>query len=412
MRFIDRSRILEWTRCPRSRWLGSHFNGHGITSGTLRVPLVTGGSIHLGLEQLSKGATADVAAAAAVDNYRSQADAALRAAGTALDHFDYTVEEQASLTEALVRVYALKGYPALTAEWEVLEVESEYEWDLAPGLRMMSRLDGLLRRRSDGELGVLSFKTDKGSYLEDKLPAGRIDLQGLTEPLAVLHSKWGIAPQWVKMEWLIKGAWKEEVKGSGQHFQDSFLVRPWRNAANGAIRWQRFWPCPGEPHEVMGANGKPWKCKGNVKQHGLGDGWERVPIWQHMPIKEWIGLLAEEPGALEACLFLPPAIPRSLAEMYSAQRIIASQELDIDRRLANLAAHNGPEGPMLEALDVNFPPTGKWNDQCHHSFGGLCQFITLCHSADQGAALIQWKENGFVPRQPHHLPELEAISHE
>src|SRR5579872_3705648 len=147
MRYIDRSRVLALLRCARERYLGYHFAGNGITSGQLRVPLGTGTHIHAGLEALLRGKSVDAAVGAAVTAYATEADAALSAMGTHIDHYDYTVEEQIALVEALVRVYAKKGLPALLAEYEIVEVESEYEYLLGPGQTMMSRLDGLLRRR-------------------------------------------------------------------------------------------------------------------------------------------------------------------------------------------------------------------------------------------------------------------------
>lgn len=414
-RYIDRSRILSYLRCPRERWLNYHFNGTGITSGQLRVPLGTGTHVHAGLEALLKGAGVESAVSLATSAYQAEADAALSAMSTHLDHYDYTVEEQVALVEALVRVYAIKGLPALLADYEVIEVESEYEWPLAPGQIMMSRLDGLLRRRNDGGLYVLSFKTDTGARLDDKLPDAQLDLQGLTEPLAMLMTRGDVAAG-VKMEWLVKGSWKEEVRGNGLHYQDSYLVRPYRRdlAVTGAEwAWQYYTPCPGIEHKILGGNGRLWTCKGDSRTHGLGPSWERVPVWRHMPIKEWVDILAavppEQGNPLGGVLYLPPPIMRRERDMYSAKRTITALERSIDERLAILAQHTAGTQPMIEALDVVFPATGAYTNQCNHSFGGTCQFYPVCHSADPALALASWGSLGYQPRTPHHEPELIAI---
>jgi hypothetical protein len=432
-RLVDRSRIVTWARCNRERFLAYHLGGNGIATGQMRVPLATGSFIHRGLERLLSGDSVDSAVALAVGEYTAAADAALSAMSTRLDHFDYTVAEQAALTEALVRAYYYRGLPLLLEKYKVIEVESEYEWNLASGHRMMSRLDGLLERLDNGDLEVLSFKTDTGYRLDEKVPGGRIDLQGLTEPLAVVRTSYqcvdcdkisrGVPSNWGciycqssfsklpiqvtsnKMEWLIKGQWKEEERGSGLKYQDSYLVRPW--ARPGPVtgmdfQWQYYSPCPGTPHQVEGA--RSWKCKGTPgRTHGLGDSWVRTPIWKSMPIKEWIDILAERPGALEGVLYLPPSISRSAADMEAADRIISFQEEDIDRRLALVA-----EDPAL--LDSVFPKTGGWTGGCLHSFGGICQFYTLCHEAGPDA-LLNWDGYGFKPRTPHHQQEMEELEY-
>lgn len=53
--YSDRSRILDFQRCGRKRYLGYHQDGGGIASVAKPVPLAVGGAVHAGLEVLLRG---------------------------------------------------------------------------------------------------------------------------------------------------------------------------------------------------------------------------------------------------------------------------------------------------------------------------------------------------------------------
>ncbi len=434
-RYVDRSRVLEYQRCPRARYLGYEYMGRGIRSGRISIPLGAGTHIHAGLAELLLGQSVESAVTKAVDAYRADADKALGAVSLHLDHYDYTIAEQSALVEALVRVYALRGLPALLDSYQVLSVEEEYEVLLAAladsaaeEIVFMSRLDGVLKKRSDGGIYVLSFKTDTGSRLEDKIEDARIDLQGLSEPWALesASEKWadpaydGPRPKWwwlgagpikvdgVKMEWLIKGSWTEEPRGSGLRWQDSHLIRPWGRpgpVSGWEFAWKYYTPCPGTPHKIVKADGRTWTCKGEQATHGLGDSWKRIPIWEHMPVKEWIEMLAEDrvqPGMgdpLGSTLYLPVPIFRTEADQKSRMAQVKVQEIEVARdvRLTNV---------MPEALNFTFR---QHTAQCNHAFGGPCPFKPICFAADPQDALAGALDLGYIPRTPHHEPELIQI---
>jgi hypothetical protein len=405
--FTDRSRILAYQQCPRMRFLNYHAHDHGITKNKLSIPLASGTYIHMGLAALLQGSTTDAAVALATEAYWSAANAALGALKTQSDHYLYTIQEQAALTEALVRVYALRGLPALLREYEVIGVETEYQFELAPGIQFMSRLDGELRSREDGEIYVLSFKTDTGSGLDGKIDDARIDLQGLTEPIAY-ERQHGIRPFGVKMEWLVKGQWKEDKStGDKRRFQDSFLVRPWMR--DGEFAWRYFWPCPGEPHQIAKAGGGTWICKGEQATHGLGPSWRRVNIWEHMLVKDWISDLAHRSRAAAAVdidddpfaqiLYLPPPIVRTVVDQERALRQIVTQEHHIQAELRAMEVCQTP-------VDVSFI---QHTQACNHIFGSECQFKELCFASNPEVALANALTSDFVPRTPHHEPELVQL---
>lgn len=439
MRRVDRSRVLRYQQCPRARYLEYEHGGIGLRSSQLSIPLATGTQIHAGLAALLTGAHVDAAVALAVNAYQEEADKALSAMNTHVDHYDHTIKEQSCLVEALLRAYALRGLPSLLAEYEVLETEQEYEvdfWGDGQGI-FMARLDGLLRKRSDGDLYVLSFKTDTGGNLGDKLGDARIDLQGLTEPWALEQcaARWGTPgntehpPLWwldaydkitlpplrvagVKMEWLVKGSWKEEVKGSGLRYQDSYLIRPWHRqgpVTGQEFAWQYYKPCPGTPHSIVGSSGRAWKCPGDAATHGLGPSWQRVNIWDIMPVKEWIQILAEDPAdPLAQALYLPPPVFRNDHDTAHRIKQIQGQE----RRVAigaGVIASDVHEIGAESALDYYFPQHGPATGACRHTFGSTCPFNTICWAANPAAALADAEHLGFVPRTPHHAGEMVVI---
>lgn len=405
----DRSRILTTYDCPRKRYLEYHYGGQGIASTRLSSALETGSAIHLGLAELHGGASIEEAVCQAIAEYRTRLVESCGLTKERIETLDAAALEQETLVEALLRVYWLRGLPALREEYEVLEAESEYTFALAPGLEMMSRLDGLLRHKQDGDLYVLSYKTARD--IRNKLEDARLDLQGITEPAAA-EGKWGPVSG-VKMEWLVKGRWKEV--SPGEHIQDSFLVRPWRRmtAAGWEFAWSYYWPCPGEKHQLISSNGRPWTCKGDSKQHGLGPSWERFPIWECMPVAEWIDMLAAgliQPDAgdpLASVLYLPPPIKRSPQHKKRLLTQITAAEQAVNRKVATVELAVANDSSLADALDYNFPQN---TSHCHHHMGETCPMLPICEAEDLENALVSFSDLGFTVRTPNHPQELEEAA--
>jgi PD-(D/E)XK nuclease superfamily protein len=409
---VDRSRILTFRACPRMRYYQYHHEGTGIVSSRLSIPLATGGHFHHGAEVLARGGSADEAVAQALSAYTADVEKTMCPGNVDPAAYAYTIEEQGALIEALVRVWALRGLPALLAEYEIVEVESEYTAPLTPDITLMARLDMLLRRRADGDLFVQSFKTTAGGDLETSLEDARIDMQGLTEPWIVGKTERHPLPSGVRMEWLTKGAWKEEERGSGLRFQDTHLIRPYmrQGVVGTEWAWKYYTACPGTPHVIQKADGKTWRCPGDSKTHGLGPSWTRVPVWKYMPIRQWIDMLAsgavqpEAGDALASVIYSPPPILRSERQMTRTIRQIAAQETEVKARLEALPEYYDPE----VGLDMEFPQSLSI---CNHVFGARCQFYDFCHPGNARAVdlLERYGELGFKPREPHHAPEQQLV---
>lgn len=421
---IDRSRHLELLRCPRARYLGYHYGGGGLTYSASRpsIYLITGGCIHKGLESLLLARGTEVAVGEALNEFVRQTFDIKGLEGQSDENLSYTLAEQKALIEILLRLYAVRALSALLAEYEVLEVEQEYEWPLTPEITFMSRVDGLLRSRANGDLVVLSFKTDSGYNPKAKIEDHQIDLQGLTEPWAVyasLGEHKRALPMGNKMEFLIKGEWKEDKLKTRFRQQDSFLVRPWLGPLDlknplpleQRLKWSYYWTCQ-EPHTAIASNGRKTPCPGG-KTHGLGGTYERVNIWELMPMREWANLLISgqvQPEAgdpFEEVLYLPPIIYRTEIEIHNRIDQVRSLEEAVAEKRKWLTSEEGqPLTPLGRELALNkaFPQDTA---TCNHNFGGKCQFHRMCwpfgsfqRSLDNPEAL------GYTQRKPHHAGEL------
>lgn len=410
--YVDRSRVEDFQRCGRKRFLTYHENGTGIEPTGKGIALVVGGATHVGLAQLlllgqawlwahpelsvielfasaSIGHFEDTAVACALaDLARTRIEldttelAAMTAVGPDLavvlaeslglapddprvttlaertfqgrgDFDKYLAAEQAALVEGMVRAYARRRLRPLLEMYEVMEVEREGEWklsewnptealdnkqmdvvydkDAAMELWFMSRPDALLRDRESNQLYILSFKTT-GSWDHRKERDARHDMQGLSEGVEIdlrLAAWWTVihadkAPTglyghpnamaaWlaetgvssamyefllscaapprilgIRYEYLLKGdRWKDKDLtarlGVESRVQKSHLIRGYYNQAAkpGDALWNWSWDFL---KEDGGKSNLYWK------------NWRGQPVWEYMPIRDWIDLLdASEP---------------------------------------------------------------------------------------------------------------------
>jgi hypothetical protein len=220
MPFSDRSRLLEWQRCQRARFLGYEWGGTGLSRNRIAVPLLTGITVHAGrahmLNQIIKmgpecvrpdlKVDVDAAVQVALDEY--QAELKVRGLDIELgEDAQAVVDEQVALTEGLLRAYAKAGLPQLLEQYRVLEVEREDVWPqftrVHPhgefearwlNIDFQSRADALLQERQTGDLYIDSLKT-AAQYDHRKDEENRHDVQGLSEAAVVerrLRGDWEV----------------------------------------------------------------------------------------------------------------------------------------------------------------------------------------------------------------------------
>lgn len=387
-------------------------HGSGITSGISperrSVPLLTGGAVHVGLATLLlRGAAVfevELAVAAATAAYRQELE------GCCIDirsteEAQYVVAEQLALTEALVRLAALRVVPGLLERYEVVWVERDLQQPLAEGVVLRGRCDGLLRERASGDLFVLSWKTKGSSRLDDRaLEDAQHDDQGLSETWLVerwLEAEWReieadaknadeMAPGFpretsgVLMCWLLKGDRRESSKGSGVWQQTSPLIRAYR----------RFKP-DGEPEYAWS-----YYWDDATGGHKLGKGWVKVDMWTEPGgIKGWVERLAA--GGVQ------PEAGDCLSEQFVMPAPYYRQPGDVTDWVADAVDQ---ETEALERRNKSWKDGSMPRRQHRHScsYPGRCAYYKLCWGSqyDKEHPL----EAGYVRRTPYVPAEVEVSS--
>lgn len=405
----SRSKIKEFHRCPRACYYQYHLDGTGIVSANSPIPLVVGGSVHIGLEALIRGEGPDVACEKALADYSARCtERPLEI--TEFEDSYYVYNEQRALLEALILAFYYRGLTSFLEEYEVLETEKETPLELFAEGVLETKADGLLRKRSTGELYILSWKTAK-AYDKRKQKENETDDQGLSEWAALTQRLLNIAslstpegkPLWwysgpeiplkiagVQMVYLIKGTRTDYPSGSGKPVQNSFLVRPW--IKEGFSSPQFAWS---------------WNWQDEVSNRTLGKSYRRVNIWELMSIKEWIELLAaggiqpEAGDALSSVVIMPPPYIRDQIEIEDWVEQASYQEESIARNLADMEVNRAEDdirGDRHTQLNAYFPQHRR---SCEYPTA--CTYKKLCFTPLTPEDALS--SGLFVRRTPHHEGE-------
>ncbi len=391
-RYVDRTRIIEYQRCPRKRYWAFEYQGKGIVPKALSIPLTTGTHVHAGADPLLRdamvGQELDIEAAVAVglDGYWRDVTARrldLEENEVAAD----VAKEQAALTEALIRLFGMKVMPWLLEDgYKIVGVEIECEWEIAPGLVMMGRPDAVMLHEPTGEIHLLSLKTKKRwDSRSDK--ANSHDDQGISEAVCFEASDPGQKVMAVVMPTLLKG---ERRKTSGQSCP---LITGWRQENRGETRYAWTYRWKDEfGNRTLAMNG--------------GSKWESFNAWDEPGgIKWWMDLLAtgdvqpEAGDPLAQSVMIPTPYYRQEADIESWKHQVTEQETEIA-----LDVRWVESGEKKTGLDRNFP---QYRHSCHYP--GDCSYLDLCYGPPQMAEDPLATER-FMWRIPHHEAELVQIT--
>jgi hypothetical protein len=119
---------------------------------------VNGIYVHEALAQVLLGADLDLTLEGTMEKYRAEC-IERGVTGIEEEDLEFFLKEQQFLLEGLVRGWVKTRLPRILEEYTVVEVEKECKWELAPNLIQMLRVDALLRRKVDGVIFILEFKT-------------------------------------------------------------------------------------------------------------------------------------------------------------------------------------------------------------------------------------------------------------
>jgi len=403
MTYTSRSRSEKFQHCARAGYWNYLYNGRGIVPVGASVPLTTGIVVHEAVANIiqhwkahdisiSNDMLEDLGVFTALERYDALTkDRPYQKESGEGDYQEYVWNEQRALSEALVRLFCRIILPMWRERYEVVMVEKEMSARLKGDIILESRIDSILKEKSDGDIYIVSLKT--AASLDDRLiESYNRDLQGLTETImAEKHLKQKIMG--VLMCVLLKGRRYQRVRGSGKWEQYSPLIKGWQ-------RWDNTEFSYAHSYEYSNPSTPSGKSR-------LGKGWGPFDVWEKdFGVKGWIdmimaGEIQPEEDILTRQVYCPAPFFRNSQELKSSLIQIMTQENQIaianrglDVSIANLG--------IREALDYRFVQTKKSCD-----WPSRCEYQDVCYTDAVmedpiGSGLYEW-------RVPHHDREREEI---
>ena len=414
--FTRRSAIVQYQRCPRSRYWQYEFSGGGLEPIRQSIPLVTGTGVHLGLASLLNGEAPQKAISASLGWY----DASCERRGLKLDDledYSFVYRQQRALIEAQIWLGHYRIIPKLREVYDILEVERQGQIpDFGAGVALNYRPDALLRSREDGDLYILSWKTaaQVGKWTEDD---ARVDMQGISEMWARKND--ATPPpgeiRGVQMVFLLKGR-KVPMSGqdndvdSKQKRLDSPLIWGYQDKSfPPKLAAARYYHCTG-PHPMRKSKWYPTgQCEQLGKLHRRGDDWESFPTWEAMGVAEWMRLLdagevaADEGDVLARQWTMPVPFYRTPRQTESWLRQTRTQE----ERIAAVTAPDLVLSPEIRqvVMDDVFP---QYTHNCNHLFGGTCPCYELCWGPPQ-VAESPLDSGIYQPHEQYATEEIQEV---
>jgi hypothetical protein len=211
---VSRSAIADRQLCEQRRWWGYHAGDGGYAPVVEPTSLQVGNLVHELMALVFRWATAHD-----TDGCR----ALLRAWATErwLDPSDEQL-----LAFALASAWTRLRLPDLLEEYEIVAVEEEWAWALASDITIPLRMDVILRRKADGLLVTIDFKTQT-SWSPDWQAKFEHDLQTLLYTAALEDVMGEVGG--IQYEGMIKGR-RDLLKtgeDAGEYAYGSILVSPY-----------------------------------------------------------------------------------------------------------------------------------------------------------------------------------------
>lgn len=405
-RFLSRSAMVNWQRCPRLGYLGQAYKGHGLSPKKKTSPLAIGTANHAGVEVLMKGLmNGSVAVDDAVDDalgvYRSETVTGLF--GVSDRHIGFVRKEHEALIEASVRLYAAVRLPSIAEKYTIIEVEKEHTIALASHLSLMSRPDAVFEDKFSGDLDVFSLK-NPGKFDSRKDKDATVDMQGLSESFAVAHDYPDHRVHGVMMEHIIVGKPKdvevEDGTDDGDYpTQRTPLVRGWRRVPTSEsstleteYAWKFKYPNPNYDPSKPAKTGNFPKTALSAKQ-----GWSPIAGYELAGgVKQWVELLSSG-------LMIPKGSYPS-AEIFEYPPPYIRRPEHIDEWVESTIEEQTEISENLEKLEAGETTLAKAFPKYSHA----CRYPTKCVFYD-----ICWKGASpddprlYEPRTPHHSQETE-----
>jgi hypothetical protein len=443
--YTSRSAVEAYNNCHRYRYLQYHLYGTGIVGKARSVPLVSGSTIHRGVEVLlnqariqhetNKPPDVDHAVAEAIKFYDNELEAAgFSGKNLKTDRQQwYTYCEQKALTEALIRVWHARELPRILERYIILGVEREIEpLPLAPSLFWQSRVDAEFKEIASGDFHNYSLKS-VAMWNEQSERSYKSDLQGVTEIWGVEEDYKRVIQAWnsaiketceiisrrvggesllkiadyltkkkptdkrvmgVRFCFLVKGKRRLEDASDPESLKvtDSPLIRGYKFLSPGGIAYAHSWYYP-NPSNRSG--------KG-----ALGKGWEKFNIWESdISIKRWIEVLDNQElqpecgDILSQIVVTPPEYFRDPLDITETMMEVKAAE----QRIASSLDETG-QVPSTEALVSVF---SRNRAHCYWHYGDECEYIPVCWQPEVAGDIMG--SGLYQIRTPHHLAEKDEL---
>ncbi len=336
MRF-SRSSQQAYQECPRLYYLKYVYGGTGIEPDAPRDELAIGSLTHSMLASILNG-------------------------GLVVPGTSDASKPGAALAEGMARGWAKVRWPFYQEHFDVLFSEQEINCQLKGDVELMSRIDGVLRRKSDGEIFPLEFKTT-GTNRDNYLDSWQYSSQILTH-LLVGERLTGRPPAGVIMEFLYKGYKKQEPEGTVYY---SPYMRAYRNLLDGSF--------------------------GYDSSLGRKKGWETFCPYEEIPMEDWVRQMPDEVLRAQFFTRLIQRNNRDL-EIWKAQTVYEQ------RRIQEALVNTGFCDLESEALTEFFP--ARLDECCFaNKYHAKCEMLKVCYGEIDDPV-----GNGYKAREPHHPQEF------
>lgn len=370
MIITSRSRMVAYANCARLGYLQYDWEGTGLQPAAASLPLANGIAIHEALARILIGENHDEVISKTLADYEKE----VRSRGILNedpDGLEFLISEQKCWIEGIIRAWMIVRYPALRAEYDFVAVEKELNWPVAPDIIDTVRCDLLARRKSDGALFYIEWKTTSIGG-DEWIKQWEHNTQLLANTQAI-EEMLGERVEGVIIEGIIKGKRSNDGARASRFFE---------------MRIQQSRLCYGYHNETSGEyQGKYTSAKG----------WRKVAVWEEMSVKDWVEQILDYEDLANMFCPVPPIRPNERhLQRWRAQTIAAERERSAKLEFVRKGG----------SIDLAFPMN---DEHCFRYWGSPCPFEPLCFREEIGNDPL---DSGLYEiRVPHHpTPATEESS--
>jgi hypothetical protein len=389
----DRSRIVTREECERKRYINYDWDVYGtdtlgIQRKELALPLLNGDELHIAHARVLGGQPVDQVVKDIITSYseRVSKHGVYGEANPA-----HLIKEQSHMLAAMLIAFTYVWLPRILEDYDVVSIEKPQRWEMHPGLTMSLRLDVMLRRKEDGQLVILDYKSMP--YISDGW-GPRVERSRQTS-LYVLAAQ-DIYQEPVEIAYLgtVKGTWRKDTAASSPFHDTKIQATPYLYA-----------------YALRGAAGTVYQTAYTSKK-----GFQKFRTYEEMPIAEWMEhLWLHERDVMNAQFVFNPPFAQTPADMARIHKLVVHEELEyvanIERyhAMRDEALKTGNETLLAKATEFLDYIAAPRRDEVCFKYGqdSKCSFYDgICNN--EGGMERVLEDNQYEPREPHHTTLEEA----